>query len=549
MLANECIHDKNTVIIGFESSGKTTLYSKLSGEKRLDEANVKGSTVHISSSPYANGYIKDTPGINQTDSLTQRLVKEEITKATTIFVVIRGTHFIEELEEIYPLLENTTKNILLFVTFSDKMSTEGKQLLLKQITTKKLPIFMVDTRSLTNDRKELVLECVREKDTLKLSQLKELQSLPIRKREPQSLFFERKYIGTVVAFICLVAMFIVPVILAYNISSFVQPVADAYFIDKMKMLFSTSPKILQTLFVDDYGLLSLGVYSFVWAFPVVLLISCSKALTEETGLKDRIIDRIEPSINKIGLTGRDIAPILTGFGCNVVAIFQSRGCHSCSRSQCVSFISFGSACSYQIGATLSIFNGAHATWLFLPYIFILLAGGIIHNRLWFKNQQLPEQHFIRKSFIQKPTIKNLVYRIKADLWQFLSQAMPIFFVICIVAALLQYFHIISFLATIFNPLLSLLGLPKEAATTLAFSIIRKDGILLINEGNGTLFSVLSNFQLFLLVFLASTLTSCIVTLSTIWKELGLGQTSKMVVRQLITSVLLSVSLLVVHYFF
>lgn len=178
-----------------------------------------------------------------------------------------------------------------------------------------------------------------------------------------------------------------------------------------------------------------------------------------------------------------------------------------------------------------------------------IEGGILHNRLWFKNQKIQEHNFKRKAFIQKPSLKNFIYQVKVDLLQFFKQAMPIFLLICIIAGLLQYFHIISYLAIIFNPLLTLFQLPTDAATTLAFSIIRKDGILLINEGNGALFSVLSNFQLFILVFLASTLTSCIVTLSTIWKELGFKQARNIISRQLITSILLALSLLVIHQLF
>ncbi|GKU80654.1 nucleoside recognition domain-containing protein [Niallia sp. NCCP-28] len=546
MLANQRIHHRNAVIIGFESSGKTTLFSRLSGKKMGDETNVKGSTVSISSTPFPYGFLSDTPGINHTDSQTQNIVKQEIKNASTIFLVVRGTHFIEELDKLYPFIEKTTKKLILFVTFSDKMPSEGKQLLSSQIIKKKLPIFIVDTRKLANNTIDLVLECVSEEDTIKDFQLKKLLSLPINKIDPPSLFFEKKYFGTILALLSLVAMFLIPVMLAYYFSNFIQPVVDAYFIDKVKSLFNSSPRIIQTIFIDDYGLLTLGIYSFIWAFPVVLLISCSKALTEETGLKDRIIDCIEPLIKKMGLTGRDIAPIIAGFGCNVVAVFQSRGCHSCSRSQCISFISFGSACSYQIGATLSIFNAAKAASLFFPYILLLLLGGIIHNRLWFDKQTFHEQNFNRKAFIQKPNLLSLTYRLKADLFQFLKQAMPIFMIICIVASLLQYLKIISFISIIFYPLLYLLHLPIEGAAALAFSIIRKDGILMINKGNGELFSVLSHFQLFLLVFLASTLTSCIVTLSTIWKELGLAQAWKFLYRQAITSILLGSILMIGH---
>jgi len=90
----------------------------------------------------------------------------------------------------------------------------------------------------------------------------------------------------------------------------------------------------------------LGWDSFLWAFPVVLLISLSVAVTEESGLKDRITAALDPWLRRVGLSGRDLIPVLTGFGCNVVAVMQSRACSRCTRERCVSMISFGSACSY-----------------------------------------------------------------------------------------------------------------------------------------------------------------------------------------------------------
>lgn len=86
---------------------------------------------------------------------------------------------------------------------------------------------------------------------------------------------------------------------------------------------------------------------------------------------------------KIGLHGQDLVPILTGFGCNVVAVHQTRGCSLKTRKQCVSLLSFGSACSYQIGATLSIFQVAQLQWLFIPYLLTLFIVGVLHNRIWF----------------------------------------------------------------------------------------------------------------------------------------------------------------------
>jgi Fe2+ transport system protein B len=67
-------------------------------------------------------------------------------------------------------------------------------------------------------------------------------------------------------------------------------------------------------------------------------------------------------------------------GCNVPAVISTRGCSSCSRGTCISAIAFGSACSYQFGATLGVFSAAE-----LPYgdrcgdfFFIACLGRIIN---------------------------------------------------------------------------------------------------------------------------------------------------------------------------
>ena len=79
---------------------------------------------------------------------------------------------------------------------------------------------------------------------------------------------------------------------------------------------------------------------------------------------------------KVGPTRADIIPVLEGFGCNAAAVSQAASqCHQCTKAQCMSLISFGSSCSYQIGATLSIFNVAQRSWLFVPYLILVFLGG------------------------------------------------------------------------------------------------------------------------------------------------------------------------------
>ncbi len=71
-----------------------------------------------------------------------------------------------------------------------------------------------------------------------------------------------------------------------------------------------------------------------------------------------------------------------------------------------------------------------------------------------------------------------------------------------------------------GPLLGLFNLPADVAPGVIFSIIRKDGLLILNQGDGALLASLSNAQIFVVVYLASTLTACLVTLWSVRQELG-----------------------------
>lgn len=275
--------------------------------------------------------------------------------------------------------------------------------------------------------------------------------------------------------------------------------------------------------------------------------SAANAAADDSGLKDRIVDSLDPLMRKIGMNGRDLVPLITGFGCNVVAVQQTRSCSMCTRRQCVSMISFGSACSYQIGASLSIFHAAGKEWLFIPYLLTLAAVGAVHNRFWYPAEQKWSSYFKnRASFLQRPSWKGTAFRVKTVLKQFIFQAMPIFLIICLAATVLHELGIIRFFTMLASPVLKAFGVPEEAAPGLVFSMIRKDGILLFNEGGGTLLHSLSGGALFLLVYLASTFSACVVTVWTIAKELGIKAAAGLVGKQMVTAAVSTLALLCIY---
>jgi ferrous iron transport protein B len=309
------------------------------------------------------------------DELGKRQLKKEVAKADHVMLVVSGTHFHEELEELLSIVSVAQTDISIAVTFVDKMNERAKALLENVQRQYNFPLFLTKGRK---ESEQTLLPFERGRKWTE-DDIKVLQSLNLPKEVPVSLLFERPIIGPLASVAAILMMFLFPVYIAYNIAELGQPLLETALFGVVHAL-KGKGKLVEALLVGDYGLLTLGAYSFLWAFPVVFLLSIMMAVTDETGIKDRITDALDPYLRKIGLNGQDLIPVLTGFGCNVVAVQQSRLCSACTRKSCVSLLSFGSACSYQIGAMISIFHSAQKPRLFLPYLFTLFIVGALHTR-------------------------------------------------------------------------------------------------------------------------------------------------------------------------
>ncbi|HHW9671137.1 TPA: nucleoside recognition domain-containing protein [Staphylococcus aureus] len=319
-----------------------------------------------------------------------------------------------------------------------------------------------------------------------------------------------KISATFLAWLLIFLMFALPIGIAYQFSDWFQNQYVSAWIEYLTQTTLLNHDILQHILFGDYGVLSLGTYSLVWALPVVILISLSTAIIDQTGFKSWMIWAIEPSMLRIGLQGNDIVPLLEGFGCNAAAISQAaHQCHTCTKTQCMSLISFGSSCSYQIGATLSIFSVAGKSWIFMPYLILVLLGGILHNRIWLKkNDQQLSVPLPHDRQLHVPNIRQMLLQMWQNIQMFIVQALPI---------------------------LSLLGISSELSPGILFSMIRKDGMLLFNLHQGALLQGMTATQLLLLVFFSSTFTACSVTMTMLLKHLGGQSALKLIGKQMVTS--------------
>lgn len=529
------------LLIGYESVGKSGLFRELTGEKRAVASNVKGSTISaLKASCRLDHHIQftDLPGLQvDMDSKSTQLTLDYLRGEATLLLVVKAPHLKEELTELQAALNLKGKKVAIVATHRDKyLPTQAEQNRIRELL--QLPVVWINTREMNEMAQEEVIACVGEAKVWGAAK-SILDFLPASPHAINQLIpvFRLPIAGPMLACLFIFAIFALPVLGAYLFVSWLEPITEQYLLTPIISWVDQAPSFLADVMVGDYGLITLGSYSFLWAFPVVLLISIMTSLTEETGIQEHITSALDPWLRKIGLTGRDLLPVITGFGCNVVAVFQSRSCSSCTRTSCVSLIAFGSACSYQIGATLSIFNAAHAPILFIPYLFTLFIVGAIHTRIWNRNAANNLTRIAPLPYIQKINWQAFYWKVAGSIKQFLLQAMPIFLIICLVASALQAIDVLTMFGWLAMPLLSLFSLPAEAAPGLIFSFIRKDGLLVLNEGQGSLLMNMSISQIFILVYLASTLSACLVTLFTIGRELGWKTALSIGGKQMLTSVI------------
>lgn len=531
----------DVLLVGCESVGKSGLFRQLTGEKRALASNIKGSTVAaLRATCKINSDVRltDLPGLQfDMDSHSTQLTLDHLEGEETILLVVRATNLKEELIQLQQKLELKGKRIAIAATHRDKyLPSKAEQTRVQELL--QVPVVWMNARKMEQGEQEQVMTCIENARvwgvTTSIIHFLPASPNPVNRLLP---IFGLPIIGPMLACLFILAMFALPVFSTYMLVSWLEPLTEHYLLAPMiSLLVEQAPPFLANVLIGNYGLITLGWYSFLWAFPVVIMISTTTTITEEIGIQEHLTNALDPWLRKIGLTGRDLLPVITGFGCNVVAVMQSRSCSSCTRASCMSMISFASACSYQIGATLSIFNAAHVPFLFIPYLILLLIVGAIHTRIWHKSTTNELTPIAPLPYLQGMNWKGFWWKVSSVVKQFLLQAMPIFLAICLVASIFETIGMLSIFSWLALPLLTLFSLPVEAAPGLIFSFIRKDGLLVLNEGQGSLLMEMSIGQVFILVYLASTLSACLVTLWTISKETSWKTAMSIGWKQMLTSV-------------
>jgi Fe2+ transport system protein B len=527
------------VLIGKESVGKSQLVASLTGSAARS-SNFRGSTIHCESYRIDEREFVDTPGIlRRSDSETTRAAIARMQQSDVVLLVAQATHLDDDLRDLLPLAK--AKRGAVAVTFWDKIEPnfQASQTIQQLSRESGLSLIPVDARSLTDAERESIFSAL---DNPPAITEEKLQASAGWRIQPRATWLETPIIGQLLAALLLILPAIVAVYIANHAAEILDPVVQAA-LKPLSQLLDAWPSLLKGTFAGSYGLLTMGPLLFVWAVPTVILYALILGAYKASGLLDRLSTAMNPVLRPVGLSGRDLVRVLMGFGCNVPAVIATRACSSCSRGACISAIAFGAACSYQLGSTLGVFAAAGKAWLAAPYLLYLTLTTLIYTRMTAPREARSQLNVLvteGRVFLEWPRPAAIWREARASITGFFKNALPIFVLICVVAALLDWLGVLQRLATFIAPVMKLFHLPAEAALPVVMASIRKDGILLLAQPE--LAAQLSAGQVLTGVYLAGVLLPCLVTALTIAREQSPRFALKLLARQAAAAIFFSLLL-------
>ncbi len=250
------------------------------------------------------------------------------------------------------------------------------------------------------------------------------------------------------------------------------------------LLFPLSPagpnavlKFFHDLFVGPYGLITMGLsYSLAIVFPIVTTFFIAFSLMEDSGYLPRLAVMVNRMFKWMGLNGKAVLPMVLGLGCDTMATLTTRILETRKQRIIVTLLlALAVPCSAQLGILLGMF-GTMPVWTFWVWLGVIV--GITFFTGFASNKLIAGEG---NSFVMEipplriPRLSNVCKKTLAHLEWYVKEAIPLFLLGTFLLFLLDAVHLLSLIQKGVSPIVvSILGLPKEAANAFLIGFLRRD---------------------------------------------------------------------------
>lgn len=575
-------NDLKIVLAGNPNVGKSVLFNALSGFY-VEISNFPGTTVDISRANTEFGELIDTPGAYSLGNYSDdENVTREILKSADVVVNVAGALTLERDLFLTQQLIDIGFPLILVVNQIDEARKNGVRIdcdvlqedlgirVIPCVATEKKGIAELTEALLSNDAhiSNKVIPAIKEIRNIdesiaeSLSNVLEAEAKDCETKD--KIYSQRKetvlaiskkavkhcgknfdilstigelllnpFIGGIVALGLLYLLFqILGVFIAGDVVDFLFNKLDTVYvpiITKIVDKIIVFPLFNQIL-AGEFGILTMSVkIVFGVLLPLISAFYLFMALLEDSGYLPRLAVLADNVLNKIGLNGRAVIPLILGFGCGALGTITTRILGSRKeRTIATAILGVTIPCAAQQGIITALLAaiGGFKVWLlyiFIIFVFMVLTGTVLNKLLKGEATDL----LIDLPPIRIPLFKNIVEKTFFRVWNFLSEAVPLFIISSVMISVLNFVGFLKWLQQALAPVVvNLLHLPAQFSDVFVMGLIRRDFAsvgLLGMAGLEDSARTLSDLQILTASIVVTLFVPCIAALIVIFKERGIKE--------------------------
>ena len=596
----EAFGNLKIALVGNPNVGKSVIFNALSGYY-AEVSNYPGTTVDVSRAYLEVGQLIDTPGAYSIGNYTDdEIVTKNILQTANLVVNVISAISLERDLFLTQQLIDMEFPMIIVVNQLDEAKSRGIKIdfekLEKMLDIKVVPAAAIKGQGLTDIKKAVegkeyrhsfektpfIKEFFKTLDIpicerfVKLAEIestdteyqKERDIIASQRREKinrivseviseeENKFELAEYVGNALlnpfvgmasGILMLYLLYqIIGVFIAGNIVDFLSTAVNEHYSTWISGLTGQYVHIewLKELLVGEFGVLTMTVELVIGVLlPLVTGFYLFMAVLEDSGYLPRLAVLTDRVLNKIGLNGRAIIPVLLGFGCTTMGVITTRILGS-KRERIIATALIGLAipCSAQTGVIIALIAaiGGLKIWaLYVLTIFtvMVLAGTLLNKIL----KGRASDFLIDIPPIRMPIVKNTLNKVFFRVFNFLKEASPMFLVGSLLVSILKVTGGLALFHKALSPIVVyLLKMPEEFANVFIMGMIRRDfgsvEILKMSgiEGNA---GVLDPVQIFVAAVAVTLFVPCLAALIMIYKERGFKEASLIWLGSFIASVL------------
>lgn len=295
---------------------------------------------------------------------------------------------------------------------------------------------------------------------------------------------------------------------------------------------SVIPKdtFLFNLLAGEFGVLTMSTqYIFGVLFPLVLGFYLYISILEDCGYLPRVAVLSDGLLNRVGLNGRAVIPIILGFGCVTMATVSTRVLNSQrERTIASTLLAITIPCSAQLAVISALMAKAGGLIGWCVYLMILSTllttiGTILNKVLPGRSTSL----VMDLPPMRMPSPKNILKKSWIRTKVFLVEAAPLFMLGSLIVAVLQTTGLLDTMQHALAPVTqTVLHLPGETAQVFIMGMVRRDfgaaGLLMMGD-------VLSQIQVLTALVVITLFIPCLASATVLWKERGPLESTSVIV--------------------